>query len=138
MPVMFDWLLKRQPEDRSGLGTAPSRGYDFRYSRTVRLTALLREVLDDESRTIECPFLSPRNVRQPLCLLHGGDDAIDTLPEYTRSFGGIEDDQHDMKVSNDPLISNYGLKDTRRALAKWFYHGEHIGRVTKILNKNHA
>ena len=36
--------------------------------------------------------------------------------------------------TRDPFIAHYGWEDNRRVLARWFYHGEDIEKVVKILN----
>lgn len=57
------------------------------------------------------------------------------FPEYTGRFGEAGRIRTTKMVSNDPIISNYGDKDTRLVLARWFYHGEYISKATAILNK---
>ena len=71
-----------------------------------------------------------------LCAYYTAAMMLSTLfPEYTGSFGEARRTRTTKKVSNDPIISNYGGKDTRLVLARWFYHGEYISKATAILNK---
>lgn len=60
-------------------------------------------------------------------------------PEYESSFGEGKS-RTNKNVSHDPLISNYGRsvqdgRDDRQVLARWFYQGKYVEKVTKILNK---
>jgi len=57
------------------------------------------------------------------------------FPEYAVEFGRARP-KATKYMSLDPLIQEYGSEDDRRTLAKWFYHGESIEKVVKILNAN--
>ena len=71
-----------------------------------------------------------------LCAYYTGAMMLSALfPEYTRSFGETASERATKKLSNDPLIKNSGGKDHRRILAKWYYQGEYVSEVTKILNR---
>lgn len=73
-----------------------------------------------------------------LCAYYTGAMMLATLfPEYAVEFGQAMP-RATKYMSLDPLIREYGLEDNRRVLARWFYHGETIKKVVKILNANMA
>ena len=71
-----------------------------------------------------------------LCAYYTGAMMLSALfPEYTRSFGETARERATKKLSDDPLIKNFGGKDHRKILAKWYYQGEYISNVTQVLNR---
>ena len=70
-----------------------------------------------------------------LCAYYTGAMMLATLfPEYAGEFGRATS-KAVKSMSRDPLIRNYGAKDDRVALAKWFHHGETIDTVVQLLNR---
>ena len=73
-----------------------------------------------------------------LCAYYTGAMMLATLfPEYAVKFGKAKP-RATKYMSLDPLIGKYGAEDNRRVLSRWFYHGETIDKVVKILNANMA
>lgn len=73
-----------------------------------------------------------------LCAYYTGAMMLATLfPEYAVEFGKAKSKTTKF-MSLDPLIRQYGSEDNRKVLARWFYHGESIEKVVKILNANMA
>ena len=69
-----------------------------------------------------------------LCAYYTGAMMLATLyPEYSPSFGNALE-RATKYMSLDPLIQHYGWEDNRRVLARWFYRGENVDKVVKILN----
>ena len=60
------------------------------------------------------------------------------FPEEAWRFGESQRVRSTKRVSEDPLIVNFGGKDNkdhRKILARWFYQGEDVSKVTSILNR---
>lgn len=57
------------------------------------------------------------------------------FPEYSTRFGETNRKRATKKLAEDPLITNQDGDDHRKVLAKWFYQGEHVEKVTIILNR---
>ena len=73
-----------------------------------------------------------------LCAYYTGAMMLATLfPEYAVQFGTAMS-RATKYMSLDPLIREYGVEDNRKVLARWYYHGESIEKVVKILNANVA
>lgn len=71
-----------------------------------------------------------------LCAYYTGAMMLATLfPEYAVEFGKAMP-RATKYMSLDPLIREYGSEDNRKVLARWFYHGESIEKVVRILNAN--
>ncbi len=73
-----------------------------------------------------------------LCSYYTGAMMLTTLyPDYSGILGKTRRKRTTKYMSDDPLISNYGSKetDTRIVLARWFYHGEYLTKVVAILNR---
>lgn len=69
-----------------------------------------------------------------LCAYYTGAMMLATLfPEYETQFGRamLRTTKY---MSLDPMISNYSAEDNRHILGRWYYHGETIDKVVKILN----
>ena len=69
-----------------------------------------------------------------LCTYYTGAMMLATLfPVYAAHFGS-SGERTTKRMSKDPIIGNYSKADHRHVLAKWFYRGEWIGELVKILN----
>ena len=63
---------------------------------------------------------------------------VSLFPEEAWQFGESRRARSTKRVSDDPLILNYGSMendDDRKVLARWFYQGENVSKVTSILNR---
>ena len=71
-----------------------------------------------------------------LCAYYTGAMMLSALfPQYGTQFGEAARQRTTKNVSDDPLVKHHpNNKDDRLALARWFYMGEWIETVTKILN----
>lgn len=75
-----------------------------------------------------------------MCLYYTGAMMLATLfPEYSYAFGESKK-RAVARMSHDPLIKNYidhtsVGEDDRAILARWYYLGETVERLVKILNK---
>ena len=71
-----------------------------------------------------------------LCAYYTGAMMLSTLhPEYVSSFGRAARQRATKRLSDDPIIKRYDDKDQRVGLARWFYQGEFVRDVTKVLNR---
>ena len=71
-----------------------------------------------------------------LCTYYTGAMMLATLyPAYVAAFGSSGTTEKTTKnVSNDPIITTYSNQDHRHILARWFYFGEWIENMVRILN----
>lgn len=69
-----------------------------------------------------------------LCTYYTGAMMLAALFPADAAYFGVSQERATKRMSLDPIIKNYSKEDHRHVLARWFYRGEWIEKMVRILN----